>query len=106
MTPNGIIFLCFLIGVCFKAGDWPSTIQQLMGAKALSVLHGEQHAKVRKSMMPAFGPKACAEYIPRMVEMAQSLCAEWVQTRNIKAFYKMKAFTFRVCVKMHLTSSH
>ena len=84
----------------FNAGDWPSTIGQLIGAKAVAMLHGEEHAKVRKMMMPAFSPKACAAHIPRIVELAQSLCAECTETRNFKAFYKIKAFTFRVCFKL------
>lgn len=97
-----------MTGVCFSTGDWPSTIGQLVGAKAVTMLHGDQHTKVRRMMMPAFSPKACAEYIPRIVETAQSLCAEWAQTRNIKGFYKMKAFTFQVCLQLPVrcTPSH
>ena len=47
-------------------------------------------------MLPAFSPKAGVAYIPRTVEIAQNLCAEWAEAHNIKSFYNMKAFTFQV----------
>lgn len=92
------IFLPVYTGLVFvlTTGDWPSTIGQLIGAKSISMLPGEQHDKVRKLIAPAFSPKAGMAYIPRTVEIAQSLCAKWAGAYNIKAFDEMKAFTFQV----------
>ena len=88
--------------VHWATGDWPTTIAQLLGAKSLPLLHGEQHRRVRKTMVPAFGPKVGVAYIPPIVDLAQRLCAEWAEAGHIKGVDSMKAFTFQVSVKPKL----
>ena len=80
----------------FAAGDWPSTIRQLLGPHSIATMHGQQHLQARKMVTPSFAPKAALAYIPCTVELAESFCAEWAAARTVQGFDGMKNFTFQV----------
>ena len=75
---------------------WPTTIKKLVGRKAVSNVVGSHHIQVRKIILPAFTPKVSQQYIPRLVEIAEELCAEWAAVKMVKGEDCMKAFTFQV----------
>ena len=83
------------------AGDWPSTIRQLLGAHGVATMHGQQHLQARKMVAPAFAPKTALAYIPRTVELAENFCAEWADARTIQGFDSMKNFTFQVAQRVN-----
>ena len=80
------------------AESWPFTIRKLVGDKAVTNATGTQHTQARKILAPALTPKATQQYIPRIVEVAEELCTEWAEARQLKGEDAMKAFTFQVPV--------
>lgn len=82
---------------CLLLGTWPFTIKMLLGDKALAMLNGDYHKQVRKTLAPAFTPKANQQYIPRIVEIAEELCAEWADAKHVKGEDVVKAYTYQVC---------
>lgn len=65
------------------------------------------HAPQRKLNLHAFCLlQAASQYVPRTVEIAQALCAEWAQAGHIKGSDEMKAFTFQVHDQVHMAASH
>lgn len=67
-----------------------------MGRKALCTAHGKRHFQLRKAMGPAFAPEAVSLYVPRMVEIAEMLCAKWAEAGPLKGQAAFKDFTFQV----------
>lgn len=53
----------------------------------------------------ALTPKASVAYIPRIVQLAQSLCAEWAVAQHVKAFDSMKTFAFQVLHVAYATAT-
>ena len=82
--------------MCVLPENWPHTIKALLGRKAVTNAVGAYHTQIRKILSPAFTPKASQQYIPRMVEIAEELCAEWAATKHVKGEDTMKAYTFQV----------
>ena len=77
--------------------NWPYTIKTLVGKKAVTNAVGAYHTQIRKIISPAFTPKVSQQYVPRMVEIAEDLCAEWATAKHVKGEDTMKAYTFQVC---------
>ena len=76
--------------------DWPSTIQRLMGDKTIALITYQRHLDVRKMLLPAFAPKTLLQYIPRISEIAEELCTDWAQGKELKGEHAMKAYTSKV----------
>ena len=76
--------------------DWPSTIQRLMGDKTIALISHQRHLDVRKMLLPAFAPKTLLQYIPRITEIAEELCAKWANAKEVKGEHAMKAYTSKV----------
>ena len=90
-------------------GEWPYTIAKLMGKQALCNAHGKRHFQLRKAMGPAFSAEAVVAYIPRMVQIAETLCEKWADSKQVKGKMIFKDFTFQVgChqVLANVTSNH
>ena len=69
-----------------------------MGNKAVTNATGAHHIQTRKILAPALTPKATQQFIPRILEVAEELCTEWAETRQLKGEDAMKAFTFQVAL--------
>lgn len=82
-------FLCFAVA-------WPYTIRTLVGRKGLSNATGAHHMQMRKVVTPAFTPRVSQQYVPRILEIAEELCAEWAEAKYTKGEDCMKAYTFQV----------
>ena len=74
----------------------PYVIRELLGHKAVVTLHGHHHQQLRKTINPHFTPKAVAAYTPRLVEVAQEVCAELAGAKEPKGEDGMKKFAFKV----------
>lgn len=85
--------------------DWPSTIQRLMGDKTIALITHQRHLDVRKMLLPAFAPKTLLQYIPRITEIAEELCTEWVKGKELKGEHAMKAYTSKVSSKAFCTTA-
>ena len=68
----------------------------LVGKKSVSNSAGVHHMHMRKVVNPAFTPKVSQQYVPRILEIAQELCAEWAEAKYMKGEDCMKAYTFQV----------
>ena len=67
-----------------------------MGKQALCTAHGKRHFQLRKAMGPAFSAEAVVAYIPRMVQIAETLCERWADLKQVKGKTVFKDFTFQV----------
>ena len=85
--------------------DWPSTIQRLMGDKTIALITHQRHLDVRKMLLPAFAPKTLLQYIPRITEIAEELCTEWVKGNKLKGEHAMKAYTSKVSSRAFRTTA-
>ena len=68
----------------------------LVGKKSVSNSAGVHHMHMRKVVNPAFTPKVSQQYVPRILEIAEELCAEWAEAKYTKGEDCMKAYTFQV----------
>lgn len=87
------------------ADDWPFTIEKLFGSKTVAMVKGQRHLDVRKMFLPAFSPKTNEQYIPRITEIAEELCALWAGAGEVKGEHAVKAFTGKV-MKVASTCMH
>lgn len=71
-------------------------MQQLLGVNGIATLHGQQHMQARKMITAPLSPKGVLVYIPRMVELAEKLCATWADAKHVKGFDSMKVYAFQV----------
>ena len=67
-----------------------------MGIQALCTAHGKRHFQLRKAMGPAFSAEAVVLYVPRMVQIAEALCAKWASVPQLKGQAAFKDYTFQV----------
>ena len=74
----------------------PYVIRELLGPKSIVTIHGQHHQQLRKAVTPHFTPKAVAAYTPRLVEVAQEVCAELAHAKEPKGEDGMKKFAFKV----------
>ena len=78
------------------AAVMPYVVRERLGQKSIVTLHGQHHQQMRKTITPHFTPKAVAAYTPRLVEVAQQVCAELADAMEPKGEDGMKKFAFKV----------
>ena len=76
--------------------QWMYTVRTMFGRKSTINTAGAQHTQSRKILAPAFTPKACQQYIPRIVQIAEGLCSEWANDKHVQGEDCIKAYTFQV----------
>lgn len=72
-----------------------------MGSKTIALITYQRHLDVRKMLLPAFSPKTQLQYIPRITEIAEEMCADWAKAHHLKGEHGMKAFTGKVCLQLN-----
>lgn len=78
----------------------PYTIEQLLGAKSLSVQTGAEHQSRRKVLYKAFQPRALNEYTHSIQEITHYYLAKWAATGCLVWYPQLQQYTFDVACKL------
>ncbi|PVD29648.1 hypothetical protein C0Q70_08903 [Pomacea canaliculata] len=90
------------------SSQWPSSVTQLVGSKALLSLTGDEHRVVRQTIAAAFTPTILATFVPHIQEVTRSHLKRWCEESEgkgqILAFPSCQALVGDLFLKVFLGS--
>jgi cytochrome P450 len=86
LQPDPLDHISTTLTVCIApaAADWPPTVKQCLGEKAVSIVHGKEHLMLRKALAPLFSPAAIRGYMPQVQAIAEACVSSWLKQGDIK----------------------
>src|SRR5690348_12106267 len=79
-----------------QGGEAAGFLEPFAGRNSILILHGAEHARQRKLVMPAFHGEALQRWTDTIAELAHAELDTWVPGRPMKALPRMRALTLEV----------
>jgi len=79
-----------------QGGEAAGFLEPFAGRNSILILHGEEHARQRKLVMPAFHGEALARWTDTMATVAHEELDTWTPGAPVKALPRMRALTLEV----------
>jgi retinoid hydroxylase len=79
---------------------WPPSTKILLGPASLAVQTGIEHQKRRKLLFQSFQPRALANYLPKMQEIAFNYLQKWEKQQHLTWYPEIRNFTFDVACQL------
>jgi cytochrome P450 len=79
-----------------QGGEAAGFLEPFAGRNSILILHGPEHARQRKLVMPAFHGEALARWTATMAELAHKELDTWTPSKPLRALPRMRALTLEV----------
>ncbi|MEU8225014.1 cytochrome P450 [Kribbella sp. NPDC048915] len=82
------------------AGEGNMVLEPIMGSHSLLLLDDEDHARMRKQLMPAFSGAALRGYAGMVLELARAEVAEWPVEQPFEVHQRMRNLTLEIILQV------
>ena len=79
-----------------QAGDSSTILEPLVGRHSVLILHGEEHLKQRRLMLPPFHGEALKRWAGTIAEITHAELDTWTPNAKLKTLPRMQAITLEV----------
>ncbi len=87
-----------------QGGESAAFLEPFAGRRSILILHGEEHLRQRRLMLPPFHGEALRRWTETIAEVAHEELDAWVPGRAMKAHPRMQALTLEVIQRVIIGS--
>jgi cytochrome P450 len=83
-----------------RGGESSSVLEPFAGPRSILLLHGAEHLRQRKLMLPPFHGEALARWRDTIAELAEAELDGWTPGEPVRALRRMQALTLEVILRV------
>jgi cytochrome P450 len=83
-----------------RGGESSSVLEPFAGPRSILLLHGAEHMRQRKLMLPPFHGEALARWRDTIAALAEAELERWAPDQPVRALRRMQALTLEVILRV------